>query len=142
MRVEFSPNAFGSRRQLNDVQNKQLTLAREHKILEAKETAAVNKLSALWKHVESLHKQMTKQFQALSAAQSLVEVTQAKFEAGDSSFNQDATLDNLLRAQQARSTAGPKYIRSLAEYNKAIVEVHALKGSLLEYNNLKIDDGM
>ena len=140
-RVEYNPNAFGSRRQLNDVQNKQLSLAREHRILEAKEIAAVHKLSTLWLQVDSLHKQMTQQFQALNAAQTLVEVTQAKFDVGDSG-NSDATIDNLLRAQQSRATAGQSYIRALAEYNKSLVEIHAIKGSLLEYNNIALEEGL
>ena len=145
--MDFTPNAFGSRRALNDVRNKQLTLAREHRILEAKEIAAVNKLSTLWQQVDSLHKQMTQQFQALSAAQKLVDVTQTKFDYGYSSSSQsgsraDENMDQLLRAQQTRSAAGQSYIRALAEYNKSLVEIHALKGSLLEYNNIALEEGL
>ena len=140
--MEFNPNPFGSRRALNDVQNKQLSLAREHRIREAKEIAAINKLSSLWQQVDSLRKQMTDQFQALNAAQTLVEVSQAKFDAGDFGGNPDAAIDNLLRAQQTRSTASQNYTRAVTEYNKSLVEVHAIKGSLLEYNNLKLQDGL
>ena len=142
IRAEFNPNPFGSRRALNDIQNKQLALAREHRILEQKEVAAVNKLSSLWQQVDSLHKQMNQQFQALNAAQTLVDVSQAKFDAGDSSGNPDAAIDNLLRAQQTRSSAGQNYIRALSEYNKSLVEIHALKGSLLEYNNIELEEGL
>ena len=142
LRLEFNPNPFGSRRALNDVQNKQLSLAREHRVLEAKEIGAVNELSGLWQQVDSLHKQMTDQFQALNAAQTLVEVSQAKFDAGDSSSNPDATIDNLLRAQQTRSQAGQNYIRALSEYNKSLVEIHVIKGSLLEYNNIALEEGI
>ena len=142
IRMDINPNAFGSRRQLNDVQNKQLSLAREHRVLETKEIAAVHKLSALWQQVDSLHKQMTQQFQALNAAQTLVDVSQAKFDAGDSSGNPDAAIDNLLRAQQTRSSAGQNYIRALSEYNKSLVEIHTLKGSLLEYNNIELEEGL
>ncbi len=140
-RVEFNPNAFGSRRQLNDVQNKQLSLAREHRILEQKEIAAIHRLSAIWQLVDSQHKQLTQQFQALSAAQTLVEVSQAKFDAGDSG-NPEATIDNLVRAQQTRSQAGQNYIRALTEYNKSIIDFHAIKGSLLEYNNIMLEEGL
>jgi len=142
IRMEFTPNAFGSRRQLNDVQNKQLSLAREHRVLEEKEIAAVNRLSSLWQQVDSWHKQMTQQFAALSSANTLVEVTQAKFEAGDSSGNPDAAIDNLLRAQQSRARAGQSYSRAVAEYNKSLVDIHALKGSLLEYNNICLEEGL
>ncbi len=145
VRMEYNPNAFGSRRQLNDVQNKQLSLAREHRVLEAKEIAAVHRLSALWQQVDSLYKQMTQQFQALNAAQTLVDVSQAKLAGGGGSGGDqaiDAIIDNLLRAQQSRSTAGQNYIRALAEYNKSLVEIHAIKGSLLEYNNIALEEGM
>jgi outer membrane protein TolC len=140
VRMEFNPNAFGSRRQLNDVRNKQLTLAREHRVLEAKEIAAVNKLSALWQQVDGQHKQMTGLFQALSAAQTYVDLSKAKFEAGGD--NPDSIVDTLLRAQQTRASAGQNYIRSLAEYNKSLVEMHAIKGSLLEYNNIVLEEGL
>ena len=141
MRMEFNPNPFGSRRALNDVQNKQLSLAREHRILEAKEIAAINKLSSLWQQVDSLHKQMTDQFQALNAAQTLVDVSKAKFDA-DSGGNADAAIDNLVRAQQTRSSASQNYIRAVTEYNKSLVEIHAIKGSLLEYNNIALEEGL
>jgi len=140
-RVEFNPNPFGSRRALNDVQNKQLSLAREHRILEAKEIAAVNKLSSLWQQIDSLHKQMTDQYQALNAAQTLVDVTKAKFDA-DVGGNSDAAIDNLVRAQQTRSSASQNYIRAITEYNKSLVEIHAIKGSLLEYNNIALEEGL
>ena len=140
--MEFNPNPFGSRRALNDVQNKQLSLAREHRIREAKEIAAINKLASLWQQVDRVHKQMTDQFQALNAAQTLVEVSQAKFDAGDFAGKPDAAIDNLLRAQQARLTASQNYSRAINEYNKSLVEVHAMKGSLLKYNNLKLQDGL
>ncbi len=140
VRMEFTPNAFGSRRAFNDVRNKQLTLAREHRILEAKEIAAVNKLSSLWQQVDSLHKQMTQQFQARVAAQTLVEVLAAPLELGDKFTDQN--MDQLLRAQQTLSSAKQSYIRALAEYNKSLVEIHALKGSLLEYNNIVLEEGL
>lgn len=138
VRMEFNPNAIGSRRQLNDVQNKQLALAREHQFLEVKEIAAVHKLSALWQQLDSLHKQLTQEFQALSAAQTLACVSQAKFDAGDSD-NLNATIDNLLRAQQTRSQASQNFIRSLVEYNKSLVDLHCIKGSLLEYNSIQLE---
>jgi len=139
VRLDFSPNAFGSRRPLNDVQNKQLTLAREHRILEAKEIAAVHKLSALWQQVDSLHKQMTQQFHAFSAAQTLVEVFNDQLELKEDTRN---IIDNLLRAQQTRSQAALNYIRALTEYNKSLVDLHAIKGSLLEYNNIALEEGL
>ena len=140
IRMEFTPNASGSRRPLNDITNKQLDLARSHRVLESKEDGAISTLSRLWQQVDSLHEQMTQQFLALNAAQESVTLTQAKFDAGDA--NQDQTIDLLLRAQQNRASAGQQYIRALTEYNKSLVEIHAVKGSLLEYNNIALEEGL
>ena len=138
--AEFNPDAFGSRRQLNDVRNKQLALARESRVLEAKEIAAVSILTRLLRQVDSQHKQLTGFSTVFTAAEMLVEVSQERFNAdGD---NSDSVVDNLLRAQQTRASASQNFIRSLAEYNKSLVEIHALKGSLLEYNNLVLRDAL
>ena len=48
----------------------------------------------------------------------------------------------LLRAQQQRADAGRNYARALSEYNKSITDVHEVKGSLLEYNNIRLEEGM
>lgn len=139
-RVEFTPNAFGSRRQLNDIRNKQLALARDTKVLEEKEVAASIKLSNLWGELVTHHSQMTEQFNSLISAQNQVELLKAKFDAGDG--QQEQVVDQLLRAQQQRANAGRNYTRALAEYNKSIVEIHAIKGSLLEYNNIVLEEGL
>ncbi len=141
IRMDFTPNALGSRRALNDIANKQLDLARSHRVLETKEEAAVSKLSGLWQQVDSWHKQMTQQFHALAAAQESVAVTTDTIAlGGGGSFNQ--LIDQLLRFQQNRATAGQGYIRALSEYNKSLVEIHAIKGSLLEYNNISLEEGL
>ncbi|HUP80061.1 MAG TPA: hypothetical protein VM260_16020, partial [Pirellula sp.] len=81
----------------------------------------------------------TQQFQAVSAAVELVRVTTERLGVGDSP---ESTMDFYLRAQQTLSTARQNYVRALAEYNKALVEIHALKGSLLEYNNIALEEGL
>jgi hypothetical protein len=69
-----------------------------------------------------------------------VKLYQEKFNAGDAGAEQ--IMDLLLRAQQSRANAGRNYARALSEYNKSIVEVHMLKGSLLEYNNISLEEGL
>ncbi len=51
-------------------------------------------------------------------------------------------LDNLLRSQERRARAQQDYYRAVTEYNKSIVQVHLLKGSLLEYNNICLQEGL
>lgn len=140
VRLDYLPNPVGARRASNDVRNKQLTLARDHALLEEKEIAATHRISQVLRELNSNYIQMTEQLAALSAADRWVKLYQEKFNAGDAGAEQ--IMDLLLRAQQSRANAGRNYARALAEYNKSIVEVHLLKGSLLEYNNITLEEGL
>jgi outer membrane protein TolC len=140
VRLDFLPNPIGARRASNDVRNKQLTLARDHALLEEKEIAATHRISQVLRELNSNYIQMTEQLAALSAADRWVKLYQEKFNAGESGAEQ--IMDLLLRAQQSRANAGRNYARALSEYNKSIVEVHMLKGSLLEYNNISLEEGL
>ena len=140
VRMDFLPNPVGARRASNDVRNKQLTLARDHALLEEKEIAATHRISQVLRELNSNYIQMNEQLAALSAADRWVKLYQEKFNAGDAGAEQ--IMDLLLRAQQSRANAGRNYARALSEYNKSIVEVHMLKGSLLEYNNISLEEGL
>ncbi|MCY3004798.1 MAG: TolC family protein [Planctomycetota bacterium] len=140
VRLDFLPNPIGARRASNDVRNKQLTLARDHALLEEKEIAATHRISQVLRELNSNYIQMTEQLAALSAADRWVKLYQEKFNAGEAGAEQ--IMDLLLRAQQSRANAGRNYARALSEYNKSIVEVHMLKGSLLEYNNISLEEGL
>jgi hypothetical protein len=51
------------------------------------------------------------------------------------------TLDLLLDAQRRRAEAESAYYRSVIDYNKAIMNVHYRKGSLLDYNGVYLAEG-
>jgi outer membrane protein TolC len=140
IRLDFVPNPVGARRAHADVRNKQLQLAKSHAGLEQAETAASYRLTQTLRELNSNYAQMTEQLALLSAAQRLVQLFQEKFNVGDS--NPEQTIDLLLRAQQQRANAGRNYARALSEYNKSITDVHMVKGSLLEYNNIRLEEGM
>jgi hypothetical protein len=140
VRLDFVPNPVGARRAHADVRNKQLQLAKAHAGLEQAETAASYRLTQTLRELNSNYAQMTEQLALLAAAQRLVTLFQEKFNVGDS--NPEQTIDLLLRAQQQRANAGRNYARALSEYNKSIIDVHLVKGSLLEYNNIKLEEGM
>jgi hypothetical protein len=140
VRMDFVPNPMGARRAHADVRNKQLQLAKSHAGLEQAETAASYRLTQVLRELNSNYAQMSEQLALLSAANRLVQLFQEKFNVGDS--NPDQTIDLLLRAQQQRANAGRNYARALAEYNKSITDVHLVKGSLLEYNNIRLEEGL
>ena len=47
----------------------------------------------------------------------------------------------LLRAEERRSRAQLLYYQAICEYNKSIVNIHYLKGSLLDLNNISLEEG-
>jgi outer membrane protein TolC len=144
VRAEFTPNPFGARRALNAITNAQLDLAKNHQALVSKEDAALFKLYEHLTNFESVYHQMGHQLKAYSASDKEAELYFDRIRTGDLGSNQNPefTLNELLRAQQARARAGQQYNRLVAEYNKSLVDLHALKGSLLEYNNIQLEEGL
>lgn len=141
IRLDFIPQGFGSRRALTDVAGRRLDLAKANRVLEDKEMALVAQLTDKWQEIEGLHSQMIVNYQAYNNAEDWVAATDAQFTSGTSN-GQSNPVDELLRAQQLRAQAGQLYFRTLAEYNKALVEMHMLKGSLLEYNNILLEEDL
>ena len=138
-RLEVTPPAFGSRRQLAIVRNSQLALARESEVLHEKEIALMHQLSDQINLLKSHFELMEIKLSQWNESERDAKAWTDKFEIGDS--NLDAILDNLLRAQERRARAQQDYYRAVCEYNKSIVQVHLLKGSLLEYNNICMQEG-
>jgi len=139
LRVEFTPAAFGARRQLASVRNSQLGLARETEVLHEKEIALIHRLSEEVSLMQSHYEQIEIKLNQWSASERDAKAWTDKFEVGDT--NLDMILDNLLRSQERRARAQADYYRAVTEYNKSIVQVHLLKGSLLEYNNICLQEG-
>jgi outer membrane protein TolC len=139
LRLEFQPNAFGSRRQLAGVRNAQLTLARESEVLREKEVALMHRLSEEVNLMKSHYQQMEIKLNQWSATETETKFYTDKIEIGVDSL--EATIDLLLRAQERRARAQQEYYRAVCEYNKSIVQIHLLKGSLLEYNNICLQEG-
>ena len=138
-RLEVTPPALGSRRQLAIVRNSQLALARESGVLHEKEIALMHQLSDQITLLKSHFELMEIKLNQWNDSERDAKAWTDKFEVGDT--NLDQILDNLLRAQERRARAQQDYYRAVTEYNKSIVQVHLLKGSLLEYNNICMQEG-
>jgi len=138
-RLEFTPPAFGARRQFTALQNAKLGLVRSTAMLEEKEVALVKELSEAMSRLESHHVQAETFLGQWQASEREVSVWENKLEID--SERAEVVLDNLLRAQQRRADAQLSYYRAISEYNKSIAYVHYLKGSSLEYNNIMLEEG-
>ncbi len=139
LRLELIPNAIGARNAHAYIRSAQLNLAREHAIMEEKEIASIAKLTdevaVLATHFELMQLKLNQWAQEENGAQYWLD----QFETGANAL--DLILDNLLRAQERRARAQQEYYRAVCEYNKSIVMVHLLKGSLLEYDNVILHEG-
>jgi outer membrane protein TolC len=126
---------MGYRRELAQVRNRQLLLARDRAVLEDMELEVTHQLTTAIQELEANYAISRSNLNRIRAAVQEVEAIQAAYDAGT------ATLDRLLDAQRRRSDAEVAYAQSLADYNLAIVEVHLRKGSLLEYDNVLLAEG-
>ncbi len=143
VRLELTPNAIGARRQLAGIRNTQLQLARETEILREKEMALVFRISEQINLMNSHYLQMETKLNQWAASERDAQAWQDILEKGENTSGQGLPqiLDNVLRAQERRARAQQEYYRALVEYNKSIIQVHMLKGSLLEYNNIALQEG-
>jgi outer membrane protein TolC len=126
---------IGFRQPLAAVRNAQLQLARERAILQDQELELSHQLADAIRDVDTNYTLAQTNFNRRVAAEQQVEAVKAAYDAGT------VTLDLLLEAQRNRADAEAAYYRSLTDYNKAIMLLHARKGSLLEYNGVFLAEG-
>jgi outer membrane protein TolC len=126
---------IGFRKELATVRNYQLNLARERARLQDEELEVSHQLADAVRQLELNFELTQTNFNRTLAADRQVEAVQAAFEA------ETVTLDQLLEAQRRRSEAQTSYFRTLLDYQRAIIGVHYRKGSLLEYNNVYLNEG-
>lgn len=133
--LEFTPPQFGARRPLAAIRNAQLQLARAKAQLEEMELQQTHLLSTAWRNVKLRYALAVSHFDRWAASQADVESATALFERGKEN------LDIVLDAQRRRAQSQIDFYRALADYNKAIAEVHFRKGSLLEFNGIQLAEG-
>ncbi len=126
---------IGFRKELATVRNYQLNLARERARLQDEELEVSHQLADAVRQLELNYELTQTNFNRTLAADRQVEAVQAAFEA------ETVTLDQLLEAQRRRAEAQVSYFRTLNDYQRAIIGVHFRKGSLLEYNNVYLEEG-
>jgi outer membrane protein TolC len=129
----------GFRRELAGVRNAQLALARECAILKETELELVHALTDRVQRVDGFYAATQTNFNRRVSAEDEVRTLQAAYEEG---FGEGSTtLNLLLDALRRRADAQSAFFRTMVNYTVAISEVHALKGSLLEYNNILLAEG-
>jgi|LakMenEpi03Aug12_release.lakeMendotaPanAssembly.Ray.scaffolds.fasta_scaffold00410_7 hypothetical protein len=115
--------------------NARLNLAREQAILEESELRISHDLSAASRSIARAYTLMEANYYRQQSDRDQVAALQARYEGG---------LDNinfLLQAQQQQAASQAAYFRSLVDYQLALRDFHREKGSLLQYNQVAMNEG-
>jgi outer membrane protein TolC len=126
---------IGFREQLAAVRHHELLLARERALMQDLELEVTHQLGDAVRDLDLFYGLTQTNFNRRVAAEKEVQAVQASYDADR------VTLDLLLQAQQRRAEAESAYYRSLVDYNRAIMNVHYRKGSLLDYNDVYLAEG-
>ncbi len=125
----------GFRRELANVRNAQLKLAREHARLEDMELDVTRELSNAFQALDAQRELMKSAFNQWADA----EVEWRHFEELRNAGVE--TLDVALDAQRRRAQAEGSFYNALCEYNKVIALIHRRKGTTLAYNSIDFTEG-
>lgn len=141
-RAEFTPQAFGKRRALANIQNSQIQITKFKDELREKEIQLMNQLSTGWSLLESNYVSIKNYFDEWQAHEEEIDVYRNQIELAQRAADDlGRVTDNLLRAEERRSRAQLRYYQAVCEYNKSIVNIHYLKGSILDLNNISLAEG-
>jgi outer membrane protein TolC len=117
------------------VTNARIALAREQAILQESELRISHDLSSASRSVARAYTLMAANYNRQQSDRDQVSALQARFEGG---------LDNinfLLQAQQQLAASQSAYFRSLVDYQLSLRDFHREKGSLLNYNQVAMNEG-
>lgn len=132
--IEFGM-PVGYRRELSNVRNAQLKLARQFARLEDMELDASRELTQALRALNTNYRMAQTHFNRWVASTTAAESVLENYKLGT------VALDALLEAQRARSRSQVDYYSALTEYNKTIALVHRRKGTTLDYCGVTFAEG-
>lgn len=136
MGIELSM-PFGFRTASSQIRNYELRLAKARAGLGAIEIDISHEISNAFQSLRRAYKTAQDNLNRRRSALKRVQAYEAQLEAGNIQ-----SIDLLLRAQTSLAAAEIAYFQSIVDYNKAIAEIHYRKGTLLEMNNVHLEEGL
>ena len=128
---------IGFRKAFAAVRNAEMRLSRERSLLHEAERSVVHDLSNSFSEAERAYALVETNLNRRIAAAEQVAAIDATYE----SETDTATLYQLLEAHRRLAEAETAYFRSLVEYQLALRNVELEKGTLLEYNQVFLNEG-
>ncbi|MFM8580315.1 MAG: TolC family protein, partial [Planctomycetaceae bacterium] len=134
MGLQFSV-PLGLRSALTQVRHQELRLIKAQAVLEAQELEVSHELAGAFQSVDYWYQNAETNYNRRQAALENVEVLKADYELGR------RPLDLLLQAQNRLAIAEVTWHRSVTEYCKSLAELQLRQGTLLDYNNVYLEEG-
>lgn len=128
---------IGFRKAYAAIRHSELQLARERALLYEEERSVVYDLSNSFSEVERAYALVETNLNRRMAAAEQVAAIEATYE----TETDTATLYLLLEGQRRLAEAETAYFRSLVEYQLAVKNVQLEKGTLLDYNEVVLNEG-
>ncbi len=125
----------GFRRELANVRNAQLKLARELARLEDMELDVSREMTQALQALDANYHLAQTNFNSWAAYSAELDARQQRYEAGTD------PITFLLDAQRSRAQGEAAYYQAICEYNKIIALIHRRKGTILSYNNTCFSEG-
>lgn len=137
--VQYTPQAIGKRRAMANIQNARIGLVKFREELREKENLVVHEISRAWRDLESSYISMKDFLDQWQANEDEIKIYADKIKTDVGELSQ--LMDNLLRSEEKRARAQLQYYQSVCEYNKSMVNIHYLKGSVLDLNSIRLEEG-
>lgn len=138
-RLELTPQPIGKRRALANIQNAHFQIKKSQEELREKEMLLIHQLAQAWRSLESTFISIKDFRDQLHANEDEIRVYNDRIRGNAGDLSQ--LLDLQLRAEERRARAQLQYYQAISEYNKSIVNIHYLKGSLLDLNSISLQEG-
>jgi hypothetical protein len=132
--AEFSM-PLGQRHAHAKVRNAELRLTRDKALLHEQERKLVQDLSDAVARAQQTYAVMQTAFNRRIAARQYLQSVEAAY------LSDNAPLDLVLEAQRRLAEAETRYHAAVVEYARSISQVHFVKGSLLDYNEVYLAEG-
>lgn len=136
--VEFNIDfgmPIGYRRELANVRNAQLKLARELARMEDMELDVEREISQAMQALEANYQLAQTNFNSWAAYSAEYDARKERYLAGAD------PITFLLDAQRSRAQGEAQYHQAVCEYNKLIALIHRRKGTILGYNSICLSEG-
>ncbi|QDT39358.1 TolC family protein [Stratiformator vulcanicus] len=115
--------------------NLELQISKARKVLSVQEQDISHEVADAIQQVALQYQTAQTNFNRRIAAKRRVELFEEEYRAGT------VTLDEVLRAQSSLAQAESSYFTSLVSYNQAIAQLEFAKGTLLDWNNIRLAEG-